>query len=53
MVLCLQTRRYERAINSQCPMSPISPSEDGLSWGFHGNAWNYDKTELSTLEKLR
>lgn len=25
----------------QCPMSP---SEDGLTWAFHGNAWNYDKT---------
>lgn len=26
---------------SQCPMSP---SRDGLTWSFHGDAWNYDKT---------
>lgn len=25
----------------ECPMSP---SEDGLTWGWHGDAWNYDKT---------
>ncbi|MEP9394821.1 hypothetical protein ABLE92_22640 [Gordonia sp. VNQ95] len=26
---------------SQCPMQP---SPDGLTWSFHGDAWNYDKT---------
>ncbi len=25
----------------QCPMSP---SAYGLSWGWHGDGWNYDKT---------
>ncbi|MEV5651127.1 hypothetical protein AB0L57_23005 [Nocardia sp. NPDC052254] len=25
----------------QCPMSP---SADGLTWAWHGDAWNYDKT---------
>ncbi|MFW0793794.1 hypothetical protein AAFP30_08285 [Gordonia sp. CPCC 205515] len=29
------------ATTSQCPMSP---SRDGLTWSFHGDAWNYDKT---------
>ncbi|HCS59263.1 MAG TPA: hypothetical protein DIW80_20670 [Gordonia polyisoprenivorans] len=26
---------------AQCPMSP---SPDGLTWSWHGDAWNYDKT---------
>lgn len=24
----------------ECPMSP---SQDGLTWAFHGDGWNYDK----------
>lgn len=23
---------------------PMSPSPDGLTWAWHGDAWNYDKT---------
>lgn len=26
---------------AECPMSP---SEDGLTWSWKGDAWNYDKT---------
>lgn len=26
---------------AQCAMQP---SPDGLTWSFHGDAWNYDKT---------
>ncbi|WP_212749014.1 hypothetical protein [Nocardia cyriacigeorgica] len=26
---------------AECPMSP---SEDGLTWAWHGDGWNYDKT---------
>lgn len=27
--------------SSECPMSP---SPDGLTWAWHGDGWNYDKT---------
>ncbi|GAA1463446.1 hypothetical protein GCM10009619_41920 [Williamsia maris] len=26
------------------PQCPMSPSADGLTWSWHGDAWNYDKT---------
>ncbi|WP_280407534.1 hypothetical protein [Nocardia brasiliensis] len=31
--------------NGKAPdQCPFSPSEDGLTWAWHGDAWNYDKT---------